>query len=397
MEIEFYNIQGFRGHYKYSIDDAVTIINSKHNGVGKTTLYDCLKFLCDADQVDKEEQEFFLNLNENEGLFSASRDGVKYGFIFYTGKPVIFFRQFDEEEPEYSSENFPTASQDVGVLVVNGAILNIFSKEVNLFSGSHAGKNYQLVAELTTHQETEAMLELIQRSIDINQSDLSNLPAEKRGLDLQVESLPYYLYVDELEDLLNNDFYENLETVLEGALEKAEKLGEVPVLDFNSSIEEFVTLEDVLSRMQPTDFIVPNVEVLEYVDEMSEMVERLQPVELFDLKAEPLELLISLSETLDKLVPQTAVGSLETQPLEVMDSLLTQLDKLQDDYRVEVSSQLPMMLSELCVKLGQMNTSLNQEITFNKLASDNRAILGNTKVNCPIRQEVYLIDGKCVY
>lgn len=397
MDIQLYNIQGFRGEHRYTIDDYVTIINSKHNGVGKTTLYDCIRFLCDSTQVDKEEQEFFLNLNETEGLFSVTRNGITHGFILIRNKPPVFYRQFEGDEVERNSENFTTASQDIGILAVNGALLNIFSKEVNLFSGSGGGKNYQLVKEITTHQQTEEMLELLERSVNINQTELSNLRAEKRGVDAQLEAMPYFLYVDQLEALLADEFYEDLETFSEVVLESIGKLKEVEKLNFNSSIEELFRVEDSLNLIQCTDFTVPSIKPLEDIAELTEVLDRLQPTVIYDLNTEPLDLLLALEDSFNKIVPSGMTVIPEVAPLEILDNLNQQLSKFQAVETLEVSSSLPSLLSNICIKLGQMTTACNQEARANKLIASSKKGLEHKRVGCPIREEVYLIDGKCVY
>lgn len=397
MDIQLYNIQGFRGEHRYTIDDYVTIINSKHNGVGKTTLYDCIRFLCDSTQVDKEEQEFFLNLNETEGVFSITRNGVTHGFILIRNKPPVFYRQFEGDEVERNSENFTTASQDIGILAVNGALLNIFSKEVNLFSGSGGGKNYQLVKEITTHQQTEEMLELLERSVNINQTELSNLRAEKRGVDAQLQAMPYFLYVDQLEALLADEFYEDLETFSEVLLESIGKLKEVESLDFNSDLEELFILEQSLEKIQCTDFTVPKIKPLEDITELIEVLDRIQPTMVYDLNTEPLDLLLSLEESLIKIVPSGMAIIPKTEPLELLSNLSKQLDNFQAVDRLDVSSNLPTLLSNICIKLGQMTTACNQEARFNKLIASSKKGLEHKRIGCPIREEVYLIDGKCVY
>lgn len=397
LDVCLYNIQGFRGEYTYTIDDFITIINSRHNGVGKTTLYDCIRFLCDSTQLDKEEREFFLNLNEQEGLFSITRDQVTYGFVLFQGKPPVFYRQVEGEDTERQAENFSTAAQDIGILIINGGLLNIFSKEVDLFSGSSSGKNYQLVKEITTHQQTEEMLDLMERSININQGELSNLRAEKRGVDVQVENMPYYFCVEQLEELLANDFYEDLETVLTQISDSLDKFKEVPQLNFNSKLERLVDLEQSLSIIQPTDFEVPSAKVLEFVEDFSGILGRLQPTTSVELPLAPLENLIVLSEGLEKLVPSTSVVELNTKPLEMLEALLGQVNSLAPEYNLEVSSYLPTALSNICIKLGEMTTACNNENRNNRMAEEHRKSLASTRVTCPIREEVYLIDGKCCY
>lgn len=397
LDVQLYNIQGFRGEHRYTIDDFVTIINSKHNGVGKTTLYDCIRFLCDSTQVDKEEQEFFLNLNETEGLFSITRNGVTHGFILVRNKPPVFYRQFEGDEVERNSENFTTASQDIGILAVNGALLNIFSKEVNLFSGSSGGKNYQLVKEITTHQQTEEMLELLERSININQSELGNLRAEKRGVDAQLEAMPYFLYVEQLESLLQNEFYEDLETFSEVLLESLGKLKEVEKLNFNSSIEELFNLEESLNLIEPTDFITPSVKPLEALQDIIELLDRIEPTTIYDLNTEPLERMMLLEESLNNLTASGMEIIPSIKPLEVLLELTDQLDNFQPISALNVSSSLPTLLSNICIKLGQMTTACNQEARSNKIVENNKKGLESKRVCCPIREEVYLIDGKCVY
>lgn len=397
MEITLYNIQGFRGHFQYTIDDLITIINSKHNGVGKTTLFDCLRFLVDESQVDKEERTFFLNLEEEEGVFSIKKDGVLHGFAMYKGRPHLFFRQVDGEEVETSPTNFPNVGQDIGVLHVNGSLLNIFSKEVNLFSSSDSAQNYKLVKEITTHQPTENMLSLIQESIEFNSQEMSQLRLLLREAMVKVESTPYYFAVDEAEKLLKDPFYEDFEDTLSAMLVCLTKIKEVPELNFNSDLEYFIATQESLDRLQATEFDVPNPEVLERVLEVVDLLDRLQPVEEVNLDIAPLENLISVSESLAQLVPSKVETHFNIEVLERLDLVADQLSKIEIVPEIQVSSNLPSQLSSVCIKLGEMITACNQEARFNKLVEDNRANVAGTRVQCPIREEVYLINGKCVY
>ena len=397
MEITLYNIQGFRGHFTYVIDDLITIINSKHNGVGKTTLFDCLRFLCDSTQVDKEEQEFFLNLDEPEGMFSVKKNGVLHGFAFQRNKPPVFFRQVDGEEVERSDSNFETASQDIGILRVNGSLLNIFSKEVNLFSSSNTAQNYQLVKEITTHQQTEEMLKLLESSIEYNKNQLSNLQAERRNAEHLTKSIPYYYCVKEVEDLLNNDFYSQFESFCDESLIIIDSLKEVPDLNFNSNIEEFEAVWESLNRLQSTDFIVPNVSLLDDIIEVSEVLERMQPSIEADLSVDVLENLLVVSDSLNNLIPATETLDLDVSVLESLDLVLDQFNKMNVVDEIDVSSSLPSQLANVCIKLGEMITACNQEERFTRLAEESKKSIASTRVQCPIREEVYLINGKCIY
>lgn len=397
MEITLYNIQGFRGHFTYVIDDLITIINSKHNGVGKTTLFDCLRFLCDSTQVDKEEQEFFLNLDEPEGMFSVKKNGVMHGFAFQRNKPPVFFRQIDGEEVERSDTNFETASQDIGILRVNGSLLNIFSKEVNLFSSSNTAQNYQLVKEITTHQQTEEMLRLLESSIEYNKNQLSNLQAERRNAEHLAKSIPYYYCVKEVEDLLNNDFYAQFESLCDESLIIIDSLKEVPDLNFNSNIEEFEAVWESLNRLQATDFIVPNVSLLDDIIEVSEVLERMQPSIEVDLSVDVLENLLDVCESLDNLIPSVQTLDLDVSVLESLDLVLEQFNKVSIVEEIDVSSSLPSQLANVCIKLGEMITACNQEERFTRLAEESKKSIASTRVQCPIREEVYLINGKCIY
>lgn len=397
MEITLYNIQGFRGHFTYVIDDLITIINSKHNGVGKTTLFDCLRFLCDSTQVDKEEQEFFLNLDEPEGMFSVNKNGVLHGFAFQRNKPPVFFRQVDGEEVERSDTNFETASQDIGILRVNGSLLNIFSKEVNLFSSSNTAQNYQLVKEITTHQQTEEMLKLLESSIEYNKNQLSNLQAERRNAEHLTKSIPYYYCVKEVEDLLNNDFYSQFESFCDESLIIIDSLKEVPDLNFNSNIEEFEAVWESLNRLQATDFIVPNVSLLDDIIEVSEVLERMQPSIESDLSVDVLENLLVVSDSLNNLIPATETLDLDVSVLESLDLVLDQFNKMNVVDEIDVSSSLPSQLANVCIKLGEMITACNQEERFTRLAEESKKSIASTRVQCPIREEVYLINGKCIY
>lgn len=399
MDILLYNIQGFRGEHRYSIDDYVTIINSKHNGVGKTTLYDCLKFLCDSTQVDKEEQEFFLNLNEEQGLFAVTKNDVTYGFILVKGKPTVFYRQYgdDPEDIERSSENFLTTPQDIGILAVNGALLNIFSKEVNLFSSSSGTKDYQLVKEITTHQQTEEMLELLERSIVINQSELTTLRAEKRGIDAQIQSMPYFFYVNQLEELLADSSYEDIELALITVGESLSKLKEVEDLNFNSSIEHLLKFQTSLNLLQDTNFTPPAITPLDMLEDCIIYLDRIQPSSDPHLDVDLLGAILDMTDILDRVVPCRTTVSLPVEPLELLEELVARVNAVGVSEVVAVDSKLPLMLSDICIKLGQMIYNCSREVTFTNLAEKERKGLQGMRVPCPIREEVYLIEGKCVY
>ena len=397
MEISLYNIQGFRGYFIYTIDDLITIINSKQNGVGKTTLFDCLRFLVDKEQVDKEEHQFFLNLEEEEGMFSVKKDGVTHGFALKKGNPPVFFKQVEGEEVESSSDNFPNVGQDIGILHINDSLLNIFSKEVNLFSSSNSAQNYQLVKEITTHQPTQEMMSLIEQSIAFNSQEMTNLRNLYNQAKIRVESTPYYYQLDLAEELMNNPFYQSFESHLNEIYLTLSNLKEVPELNFNSDIEELLAVQESLNRLQPSDFNPPNAETLEQVQAVIDSLDRVQVINELNLNVNPLEQLVLVSESLEKLVPSTEEIPLNIEVLEQLDLVVAQMNKVHVVPSIDVSSTLPMQLSQICIKLGEMTTASNQEARFLKLATDSRANIAGARVQCPIREEVYLINGKCVY
>lgn len=397
MEITLYNIQGFRGKHQYTLDDHVTIINSKENGVGKTTLYDCLKMLSDSTIMDKEEQNYFLNLNEKEGMFSVYKNGVTNGFIIMKGTPPMFFRQYDGEEIERSGESFPTAASDIGILRINDTLLNIFSKEVDLFSTSDGRKNYQLVKEITTHQETEEMLELVSRSINVNKQDLDLLRAERKGIQSQLDNLLYFPATEQLEELLNDTVYEEFEVFAESFNKVMDKLSEVETYNFNSGIVEIVKMQETLDRLQHTEYEVLDAELLRDLLELTNCLDRIQTPISTSVKINPLEQVTKMCETLGFLKVTPKELNVPISALEGVVKTLESIKVLRPKESVTVDANLPYTLSKICIALGQMNTNHNRAESYERIVTENRKRVQSVRVDCPIRKEVYLIDGRCSY
>lgn len=396
MRVRFFNIQGFRGDYTYDLDNPLTIINSKQNGVGKTTLYDCLRFLCDPKSVDKEEQGFFLNLSEEEGLFSVEVNDCLYGFALRPNQPPVFYRSISGEL-EVGDTNFNTTAQDIGILIINGAILNIFSKELNLFSSSNAKTDYALVKEITTHQQTEEVLELMQQSVQINKANLSEMKIAKRSLDNQIEVMPYYTMIDQLEKLINNPFYEDIEQVLNTGKDYIRKLKSVSKLDFNSGIEMFEHLNYELYRLIPKYNISVSSSVLDNFEVLDSQVQLLKPAGGINFNTSLLEELDNLMGHLSTLVPTAGEFSFNTNILEELDKLVEATGNLHPVYNLNLNADIIAHLADSCISIGKLLTGVRREHYSNKKLIELRASVKSLKVSCPIREEVYLIDGNCCY
>ena len=136
---------------------------------------------------------------------------------------------------------------------------------------------------------------------------------------------------------------------------------------------------------------------LEFLEEFENILERIEPTEVVEVPLTPLELILNVSDSLELLRPTGAQTGLNTLPLEKLEELLYQIDRIEPTNEVSVSSKLPIALTNITMKLGEMITGVRQETLYEKRIADNKQQLSSTRVHCPIRKEVYLIDGKCHY
>lgn len=395
--VYLYNIQGFRGEYTYDLDDDLMIINSVNNGVGKTTLYDCLRFTCDYTIFDKEERSFFLNLNETEGVFGFTNEGIMHGFRVTKHNPPIFFKKVEGEELQTSYDNFPNAAQDMGILMINKMLLNICGKDLNLFSSSAGAQNYQLVKTITTHQPTEEALELLQRSINVNEQALVKLRADKKAVELQKSSLSFYLNIPELEELLNDDSYETMETVFSEIGLSLGRLQPVSTFNFNSSIENILELSEDLERLQHTDYIKLDVTPVEKMETLTQKLEALHDFNQINTSSKTLESVLQVSEALNSLHVTDVDTSMHSQTVQSMLDLYIKMHTLQSSLNETFNPEMLNRLLSVYIRLTEMRSNVQEEKVKTQQASSLKQEVSEYRVDCPIRKEVYLVNGICHY
>lgn len=396
MEIYLHNVQGFRGRFRYTLDDYINIINSKHNGVGKTTLYDCIKYLCNTSLIEKEEHKYFLNLHETNGEFSVTVDGLTHGFILTANQPTLFFKQYEDEEREYSSENIQGVDQDIGILNINGSLINIFSKELNLFSSSASAKDYQLVKAITTHEETERVLELLDNSMEYNKLEVSQINNQLGLAKAKITNVPYYTELDKLESMLNDSAFEDLERMLISVNTKLSMMRPVIPLDVNSKIEKLAELEIVVSRLKEVPEYIPNETPLVMLDKLNQSVSRLE-VNSKPVNSHALESVLALQESINKLEVADGVGHVPAQPLENLLNLNHNLKRLRSTETISANPAALHSLILIRTKINLMIDATNTTTKNNIEAENLRKGLQDMRVPCPIRKEVYLVDGICHY
>lgn len=396
MKVSLYNVQGFRGYFSYEIDDFVTVINSKHNGVGKTTLYDCLRFLCDTKQLDKEEHKYLLNIKESRGEFSVTVNDVTHGFILDHNSPPIFFRQYDGEERELSNYNIPGVDQDIGVLIINSGIINIISKELNLFSSSAASKDYQLVKAVTTHEETERVLDLLNSSMEYNKLEVASLKQDLALAKAKVTNVPYYLDLDKMESLLNDPRYETLENTLLRVQTKVGAMRPITQLNVNSKFEGLYNVKSLVDRLMPVQIGIPNPAPLTNLSNLRTAVGRLKS-SYIPPNANSLDRVYELGKSIFKLNKTNMPSSVSSKPLEQLIDLYKLTRKLGVTETITANT---VALNSLVSVRGKISTMLDatrinkENLEQAKILKDN---LSDKKVPCPIRKEVYLVDGICHY
>jgi hypothetical protein len=396
-QVYLYNIQGFRGEYTYDLEDYLVVINSVNNGVGKTTLFDCLRFTCNYTLFDKEERGFFLNLKETEGVFGFTNAGVMHGFRVTKHNPTIFFKKVDGEELQTSYENFPNAAQDMGILIINNMILNICGKDLSLFSSSGGAQNYQLAKAITTHQPTEEALELLQRSININEQSLSKLRGDKKAVELQKSSLSFYLNIEELEELLNDDSYEDMEAVFSEISLSLNRLHPAVTLNFNSSIENILELSEDLERLNHTDYIKLDVAPVEKMDTITQKLEMLHDFNQINVNSKTLENILKVNETLESLCVTEIDNSMHSQTVQNMLDLYIKMHTLQPSLCETFNTEMLNRLLSVYIRLTEMRSNLQEEKVKTQQASSLKQEITEHRVECPIRREVYLVNGICHY
>lgn len=396
MYVHLRNIQGFRGIHEYSIDDFINIINSKHNGVGKTTLYDCLRFLCDSKTIEKEEHQYFLNLKETTGEFSVTVGDVTHGFLVQFGGNPIFYRQYEGEEQEISSENIFGVAQDIGILMINGTIINIFSKELNLFSSSSAAKDYQLVKAVTTHAPTETVLDLLGSTLEYNKGEVSQLTHELSIAKAKVENVPYYLNLKEMESLLNDQTYENLEESLDRVKSGLIMMRPVKPLAVNSKFSRLLDVQTILERLRPAYRDVPKTKPLEELLRVQESVDRLRENTEY-ISAQSLDNIVRLGESIDKLEVADKISNASFQSLENLVNIQENLQRLRGTETISANIASLHTLLSIRDKVRSMINATRESKENTDKATKLKSGLQDVKVECPIRKEVYLVDGICHY
>lgn len=400
MQVLINNIQGFRGVFTYSLSESLTIINSKYNGVGKTTLYDCIRFLVDPDGVDKEEHQFFLNINEGMGTFQITNaDGITHGFQIKRGfKPRFFCKIGDNIEA--STEPFPTAASDIGILIINDTLFNIFDKQINLFSSSKHKGNYELIREVTTHKPTEEMLTLITNSIELNKRELKETKTKSQEIHSRLSRQKYFTALDELKELIDNDSYEESEIVLTYLDKELSGLKPIGRLETNS--EAIYVLDELAvafhDNLIPNDLPVLNSDMVIMFEDLDAVLEMLEPVGL------GMVLNVDLIDSLDELVNLTSSLEPVNTSLRMNEDLVSMMDELvSDTQQLTTIGQLSIQTDILryLESVAQDATLTRIEFEKGKRAAEEagklKKILSDVRIPCPIRREVYLVNGECQY
>lgn len=422
--VQMLNIQGFRGQHTYNIEDALTVINSVNNGVGKTTLFDCIRMTCDSKLFDKEELSFFLNLHETVGVFTFYNDGITHGFQVERGKPVIFVRREDGEEIEFSYDNFPNAAQDMGILMINGKLLNIFGKDLNLFSSSAGNSNYELVKTITTHAETENALSTIDSSLDLNSQILARIKYDLSVHRTQMGSLIFYPNVEELSELLKDESYEIAETNLQTAIEALKTLNAVDKVNVSYSLEYMLSFLDSLNSLEevdnfyldtePLDRMVTLKESLDAIEEVKalnikntssldktletqELLQNLNSVDSLDVNTESMDKLGSLLDASTLIEPIEKSANLPIDTLELINEVKEHLDSLEPIGIVNTNESCINSMYELYSGLSSMLLRLGEDRRLSSKLSESKSLISSLQIDCPIRKEVFLVDGICVY
>ena len=227
MHIYVENIQGFRGKFVYTLEEGLNVITSVFNGTGKTTFYECLKFLHNPAVLDKMNRKFLLNKNENKGVFMITLDDCQFGFILERvgeGKNSIVNYNLvsklkNDEVFTYSQMPNPSISEYTEVFERDSIFINVCDRFMNLFSSSKTAYNHELVNAFLTNESLELSNERVGIELITAQQDYNYAIENYNHYNNLLKSSAHFDHADKFELLLDCEFeiqvYEHLDEILQ--------------------------------------------------------------------------------------------------------------------------------------------------------------------------------------
>ena len=366
MTVTLKNIQGFRGDFTYTIEPGLNVITSMFNGTGKTTFFECLKFLHNPGSLDKTNRKFLLNKNEHKGVFVITVEECSFGFILEGDQYSLVSKLKGEEVFTYSQTPHPMLNSYTHVFFTEESFINICDRFLNLFSSSHTVYNHELVKSFLTSPFLEKANELI---------SIEKISAQ-RSYDEALNNLNHY------NDMLKiSYFYPNLEQ-----FKKA--------LDCEDTLVYYESLDEVLQLLRRCTQSKPFIEV-EAMNELMVLWGVLDSIKIpaKEIDTSVIDSLLELSGILKDIRFEYPV--IETNSLENLAELYPSL--------MEIKPAFPIIevdyLQELADIYGILITLLSNFKKINYHKKEMAKISGRIKWcehSCPIKGTVYIVGGVCL-
>jgi len=366
MQVYLKNIQGFRGDFTYTIEPGLNVITSKFNGTGKTTFFECLKFLHNPSSLDKISRKFLLNKNEQKGVFMITVEECQFGFILEGDSFSLVSKLKNEEVFTYSQTPHPLLSEYTQVFVKDASFINVCDRFLNLFSSSHTAYNHELVNSFLTSRSLEKSNELINLEKDAAQKNYEYLLSNFNYYSDLLNSSQNYQHIKEFEEALECEdlivLYEELDNILQ-CLKRCNI--QKPIIDTKYS-KAFLELSNILGAIRKRTPLVD----YNLIDKFTDVLPLLQ-----QLKPQHRPLVVD------------AAGELLT-----LYEMTTKLQKSSPTVETVAVSEFAT-LYELLIQIESNETRF---ATLQKGIDTEKKKIKSFEHPCPVKGTVYIVGGECL-
>jgi len=411
MRVYFTNVEGFKGEHSFTLNHQLNVITSKFNGVGKTTLFNCLKIITGTEIPSKDRIQFVVNMDAKEGRFTVQLEDVIYGFIS-DKKKITYIRKYPDQGVERSLEPFPEVSEDIGILNFNGYPVNVQDMNLDLITGDDLKRNSQLVDALLTEANLVKFKEHAYQNKELKKEQLKAEDKKYFLLLTELQALQFFPRIDEFQEEVKNyqaaEFHDGIEDMIETlkrtVIEKPKvtptqldetllKIQHIPFIDGQSEIQLDQTSE-TLVQLSNIQFIKPKRSIytsttLEPLTSIQQLTQRLhlEKKRISEEKVE--ETLLALQTNLNNLVPQNQKVQ---NPKDCLEALKT-LQLLGNSFKEE-KERIPDSEIDLLQIQGTINR-LVDTAPIKQAIKEIRDSIKEFEFECPLYGTVYTVEGKC--
>ena len=366
MDVYIKNIQGFQGDFTYSIKPGLNVITSMYNGTGKTTFFECLKFLHNPDGFDKTNRRYLLNKNENQGIFIITIDDNHFGFILTEDKYELISKLKGEQVFTNSLTPHPNIGEYTEVFFKNNSFINVCDRFLNLFSSSNTNHNHELVNAFLTCDTFEQADDLIMQEVmklqTINDNNEKNLIYYTEML----KTIPNFQHLNEFENALDAteliEFYDSLENI-------------------HLCLEKCNVMCDEISE----EFMVDLYGIYILVNALKQQFRGVDSCYIEDIYE-----LYTVLITMQDIYPDVLIKELED--IYVVAGVIDGIDKENPiiDYDDLCDFNL---LSKLLVEL---HINLKKMEKYQKYKEEELSKIKTFEYKCPVMGTVYIVGGECL-